>query len=455
MTTTASERAGRVFVDRSSRPPQTAADSHRLKSTVIALLIATAIEGGLRKWLLPSALQGAAYFAKDIIAVVLVIQNKPRSEVARSIQTLSLLCASLLSLALILGAPSDPVAAGVIFKNAVLWPLVGARVIDLDKDGFRTLLRVVAVLTILQGAVAVIQYLSPPSSPINRYVYSDDAAEVATFGRDGLVRATGTFSYISGLGIWSSVASTLLICSVSRGARNPDTRLHVMGACGGLIALVCTASRTALVIVILSVAVAVIAAFRVEALGRLTAACAVFLGIFLISSGVSTIVTNFADRITENEEEATTRVAFDPLDLWKTLLDAPLGDGLGSWSSIRSIRASQNGDTQSTLDDNRTRIAAEAGFPGILTLIAQLLMTADLSVRGLRISRGRDRFLMAGVSTAALIVCYQGAQIYDHVSAAVFWTIICAGLGAARREQNGTRSTSPMLERPATLSPAT
>uniref|UniRef100_UPI0035CC5955 hypothetical protein n=1 Tax=uncultured Nostoc sp. TaxID=340711 RepID=UPI0035CC5955 len=68
-----------------------------------------------------------------------------------------------------------------------------------------------SLLVIPVCLLAVAQFFSPPSSPLNVYAAGVDV--VATFGsaKENIVRVTGTFSYITGFGTYLSASLALLI----------------------------------------------------------------------------------------------------------------------------------------------------------------------------------------------------------------------------------------------------
>jgi hypothetical protein len=70
------------------------------------------------------------------------------------------------------------------------------------------------LLSIPVGIIGIIQFFSPASSFINAYANEEEVAK-ATFGEVAAVRITGTFSYISGYGVYLIICFGLLIIMLS------------------------------------------------------------------------------------------------------------------------------------------------------------------------------------------------------------------------------------------------
>jgi len=96
-----------------------------LSGWFIAVLLATVLEGGLRKWLLPAPLHSLAYISKDVLALAFIVHAGFRQDFknAAVLRDRVILITALLLPALTLGLTWSVSGAVIVFKNAVLWPL--------------------------------------------------------------------------------------------------------------------------------------------------------------------------------------------------------------------------------------------------------------------------------------------------------------------------------------------
>jgi hypothetical protein len=87
-----------------------------------------------------------------------------------------------------------------------------------DANGLEKLLRWYMLLALAVCGLGVAQFFAPPSSPLNLYASQKlgeardpDEHDVAVFGEEGLVRVTGTFSYITGYTYYLTVILAFLL----------------------------------------------------------------------------------------------------------------------------------------------------------------------------------------------------------------------------------------------------
>jgi hypothetical protein len=232
---------------------------------MIVLLAAIVLEGALRKWLLPDSLQPLAYGAKDVVATLFIIRHPlPRIRAAiKEVRTAGLVVGVILLPALVLGVFHNPLAAISTYKNAVLWPAFAVHLAPrLSGRVINRLLPVLAILTCGVAVLGAIQFASPMGAAVNRYAWREMGAyvPVAGFGSLTGTRATGTFSYISGmsgfgvfafsLGLWRSLQPTTyrqrlftglaaaagVCCALESGSRAPVVMFAAMFIAATLVA---------------------------------------------------------------------------------------------------------------------------------------------------------------------------------------------------------------------------
>ena len=193
----------------------------RWRLAVFVGMILVIFEGAIRKWLLPGS-QDLIYFAKDVFflgSYVGFFQSRERLRL-RYPQ------APRLYAALVLGTvwgvfeifnPRLPnFLLGLLgFKAYFLYmPLlfVVPALFRSDQTLARFLKKYV-LLAIPVGLLTVVQFFSPQGSILNTYAQPTEAGAISTFGSSQFVRATGTFSYISGFTSFL-LAITILILMI-------------------------------------------------------------------------------------------------------------------------------------------------------------------------------------------------------------------------------------------------
>jgi hypothetical protein len=179
----------------------------RWRDAVHVALILVIFEGALRKWVLPQA-QDLIYFAKDVFllgAYIGFLQSPARRRYRPPAAPVlyGALAAGLLLGVLQIFNPNLPnLLVGILGFKAYFFymPLIFLLPAMFRSDReLAVALRRYLLLAIPVGLLAVAQFFSPPSSPLNTYARApNSAAEIATFGSSTYVRVTATFSFISG-----------------------------------------------------------------------------------------------------------------------------------------------------------------------------------------------------------------------------------------------------------------
>lgn len=194
----------------------------RWRQAVQLVMTLLVFEGALRKWAFPGA-QDLVYFAKDVLLLgVYAGFLKDRSRLRVRLPALPAFY-GLLGLATVLGLlqifnPSLPnLLVGVFGFKAYFFyiPLLFVLPAAFPNDAalFR-FLRLYVLIAIPVGLLAVAQFSSPASSPLNTYARSNDEnAYIATFGSSTHVRVTATFSFITGYTAYL-IATMILILSL-------------------------------------------------------------------------------------------------------------------------------------------------------------------------------------------------------------------------------------------------
>lgn len=185
------------------------------RSVKIALVLVV-IEGALRKWALPQASQ-LIYFLKDFVLVgayfsyFFYFPQKQKNIIqTRSIQILIGLIAIWCLFQAFNPSVGSPIIGFFGLRNYLIYiPLmwVVPSLFQSEKELYRYL-RSYLLLLIPVGLLAIAQYFSPPSSPLN--VYAQDMEQQIAVSGDA-VRVTGTFSYLGGYTTYLQVCLCFLI----------------------------------------------------------------------------------------------------------------------------------------------------------------------------------------------------------------------------------------------------
>ena len=192
--------------------------SQNWRRSVIAVLVIAVLEGALRKWVLPQASQ-LIYFLKDFILIGAYLRFFYFDKSSRPPLPYKNLILSIVGLSLAWGIfqafnPSlgSPIIGIFGLKNYYLYiPLMWlvANLFESEADLYR-FLRSYMLLLIPIGLLAIAQFFSPPSSPLNVYAPDETGIAVAV-GAGGAVRVTGTFSYLAGYSIYLGFCLCMLL----------------------------------------------------------------------------------------------------------------------------------------------------------------------------------------------------------------------------------------------------
>src|ERR1041385_610709 len=189
---------------------------------IYGALALAVFEGAIRKWLLPQASQ-VIYFAKDFLllgAYAGYFIGESRKQLFRfpSGLTILLLCAAAGTFLESFNSDTGSLVAGLFgWKAYVMYMPLCFMVPALfrTREELEVFLRYYLLLTLPVCLLGAAQFAAPPDSPLNVYAPgisgASEASDVATFGEDSFVRVTGTFSYISGYGVYLLVVLGLMV----------------------------------------------------------------------------------------------------------------------------------------------------------------------------------------------------------------------------------------------------
>lgn len=221
-------------------------------------------DGAIRKWLFPGAEQ-VVFIIKDSLLFALLAYavskgyRQPIFSLPPAILSLFLVYAAWVILQIanpslpnilvaIWGLKAHLLYAGII----LLLPVAFARLADL----FRFLTRIYPLIVVPVCAMAFFQIALPADAFLNQSIMRE-IENTAYFGDEGLVRVTGTFSYISGMTAFVQASTLLGVGLFLGGSRSPG---FMLGLATVIATLPATGSRGVIVSVIASIVIMVFAA---------------------------------------------------------------------------------------------------------------------------------------------------------------------------------------------------
>lgn len=186
------------------------------QTLVKGVLILVVIEGAIRKWFLPGLSQ-FVYFGKDFIALIAYFKfftstsSTERAPYKDPLLSISILLASIFvtlqAANISLGSP----VVGLFGARNYVWyiPLVFLvpKMFE-TQDELARFLKFYLLLAVPVVALSIIQYYSPPNSPLNIYVAEEETSK-AMIGKR--VRVTGTFSYVAGFASYLQTIAAFVV----------------------------------------------------------------------------------------------------------------------------------------------------------------------------------------------------------------------------------------------------
>lgn len=249
----------------------------RRKSSVYArwglglFLLLLIYDGALRKWVLPNA-QQILFIAKDVLllgVLVYAMLNFRRASTFKMLPAAGVLFALYAAWVLLesgnFSLPSYLVGiwglkAHLLYASLILLLPLAFNTLD---DLLRTLVKIFPWMVVPVCALAFVQLASPADSFIN-LALKGGAEGTAYFGEAGLVRVTGSFSYISGMGSFIQAVTLLGVGLFLAGARS---RMFLVGLGFVLATLPATGSRAVIVVVAVSAIIMLVAALTSRLIG--------------------------------------------------------------------------------------------------------------------------------------------------------------------------------------------
>jgi hypothetical protein len=432
-----------VAAPRISRTPSRAAAPPGLVreadfTWLLLLLIAIVLEGALRKWVLPDAWQAAAYGAKDVLAALFIIRHPlPRVQAAvKEVRTAALVVGAMLLPAFVMGLAYNPLAAISTYKNAVLWPVFAVHLAP--RLNARILGRLMPALAILAGGVAVLgafQFASEPGALVNRYAWHDMGAyvPVAGFGNLAGTRATGTFSYISGMAAFGLFTFSIALWRSLLPTGRRQKLFAGIAAAAGVCCALESGSRAPVVMFVAMFIAATLVARRVVVFVRIWGAV-LAIGIAVIYILGPGVATAFVNRWESTDDTILGRITGENIkaNMFNLIVANPVGIGLGRSTGYGFFESAQENVEVKSFDDGGSNALLESGLPGLMGLWMITLPLALLTLRGLKSNWHEYRCATALLGVFSTYSVWTGIW-YNHTGTAFTWLSIAIWLSCLNR----------------------
>jgi len=405
---------------------------------LLAALALTVLEGAIRKWVIGSAFEFSSYliyFSKDIVfALLLLFPFRRASSEALELfgrwlvaGCFLLLCGALASVTKDLNFAGAMLTARPLLFLPVVAFMAAPRLRGISLQSVALLL---GLLTILNFALGILQNHLLPEDILNRY--ATGASDIST--TETGVRATGTFSYITGMGIISVVGIWAGIVYVSLGENMRQQTLGWAMLAAGFGCGLASVSRGP--ILIGSVMIITWLLFsRGWALTKSRSVFAVVLCLGILAS--FEVTTTFLKlghglllRVQTSNDTTQERSLGQFEEALTALQMAPLGNGLGT-EQIGRYHYSQGEMASTTFESQWGRLVLETGAFG---LVGFLVIGAG-AIFALQIAK---RHTTAGGEKAALLATqclllsmFATNVVFNHVASAFVWMIFAAVLGVS------------------------
>jgi hypothetical protein len=408
-------------------------------------LILTVLEGAVRKWI-PGFQAGAArllvYFSKDVAFTVgaLLIFSR-QVTIVPALVTLRVWALPAVPAFLVGGAVSliqglNAVGAFLTLRAVLILPFFGycyaARVRAFPLMGFAL---VGVWLTLINAVLALYQNSLPADDILNQYASEEGHIVEVEYG----VRATGTFAYITGLGVLSSLGVWGGMVAYSLARDWKQQTLGVLGIMAGLACAFASISRNNLVTAFLMLVVWLMALgvtrgvrwrgiFQTALVGGV-----IFLLFPVMTERFLHVLAGTLDRFESAGDNSSDRALGQWKELWQAVQMYPLGNGLGT-EQIGGNYSSSGLMAFTSYESQFPRLVAEVGVIGFLGF-ALLVVGVILALQ--RTKRGSEdwRWNLVVVSTQVYLLGQFYLNLgFNHTGSSAIWLVATAVLAAAPKD---------------------
>lgn len=336
------------------------------------------LEGGLRKWVLPS-LSTEVYLLKYVVLfsalIIFLTGNFAQVRKAACLtkgEAMIWFVWMVLFTAFFVSSEFSVISlAGALYYLGPLPVLLLFPVMAVNPAHFSRLVVIYLGVAIGISLLGLLQYASPADSALNVYV-NNDVGDVATFGVDILgvsrVRITGTFSYISSYTIYLQFIIPLAWASLLNASSNRDQIISAVALTLLMVNIAMTGSRAPFLYAVVGSIPFLFSAFSsggdrtAKMINRLVLVLVVLGGSVYLMTGVLA----YLEERNEGAGDSEARVTGALLTPYNTFRDAqPFGDGIGSTAYNVALATNQQSRVSQTFDEIvNDRVGIETGYVG-------------------------------------------------------------------------------------------
>jgi hypothetical protein len=349
---------------------------------VFVLLV---FEGALRKWAFPSA-QAQIYLVKDaiLLAVYLgfILDGRRNQPVLRGVGSIRIVV--LLAFAFgcfeVFNPNSPSILVGLTGLKTYFLYVPIAFILPYafkSREHLLHMIRLYLVMAIPVALLGFIQVAAGPYSFLNTYVShrEEEEAVLAHFGRENIVRTSGTFSFISGYTAFLSFVAFLAIgYNLANGWRIKNNIAPILALTLVVGAMFTTGSRAPVYTLVATgpVILGLAASSRVLPIGTAVRLCLLIPIVVFVALHLSPRAFEaFTERVTESSDSTADRLLFPINQTIEALSRSPaLGMGIGvTHPSALTIMGTKEPWWLGVLvEDETARVTVELGFIGLLLI---------------------------------------------------------------------------------------
>lgn len=410
-----------------------------LFSLALCLLV---LEGAVRKWVLGADAgpwSYVAYFSKDLAFGALLLLAKPGGSHSGLEVFQRWLGAGtiLFSLGAAVSAATkfNLVGAALTVRAVLVLPWLALLAIPrLQRLRLKSVATLVGLLAVLNCALAVFQNRLPREHFLNRYAIS----QVNIVALDSGVRATGTFSYITGLEIMSSVGVWAGLVVLSGSAESWRRQLYgVMIIAAGLGCGLASVSRAPVLVDAAMLAFWLLASWFRNSLrlGGVLEAVALA-ALVLWAGGLLSRFSQMGDAIWKRQQDAgdTFRErVFGQIEVTGQLLtEVPFGVGLGT-EQIAGNYVVNHSLTFKTFEAQFPRLVMETGVCGLLGFITIAFGAIAALQAAKKQDASREQWAVLVATQLLLIALFYTGVVFNHIASAFAWMLFAGAMGDSLR----------------------
>jgi hypothetical protein len=256
---------------------------------------------------------------------------------------------------------------------------------------------------------------------------------VAGFGDLAGTRATGTFSYISGMAAFGLFTFSIALWRSLLPISHRQKVFAGLGAAAGVCCALESGSRAPVVMFVAMFIAATLVARKVKVFLRIWAVV-LAIGIAVIYILGPGVVSAFVNRWQNTDDTIVGRVTGENIkaNTISLILANPVGIGLGRSTGYGYFENAQNNDQINSFDDGGSNALLESGLPGLMGLWIITLPLGMLVVRGLQSNWHEFRFATALLGVFSAYSVWTGIW-YNHTGTALTWLSIAIWLSCLNR----------------------